>query len=230
MKRIMTGKLIRSFIPSFLKRKLVHLYLKAKYKTIKIGQNSRVTMNCIFGEYVTIYDNVSLHKCVVGDFTFIASDSLIYNTKIGKFCSIASGVKCGLGIHPSRTFVSTHPAFYSTKKQAQITFADKCYFEENKSVLIGNDVWIGANAVLLDGIKVGDGAIIAAGAVVTKNVPPYAIVGGVPAKIIKFRFRSDQIEFLMKFKWWEKEVGWLRKNWRLFHNVDEFISHARNEK
>ena len=70
---------------------------------------------------------------------------------------------------------------------------------------IGNDVWIGLNATILDGVTIGDGAIVAAGAVVTKDVPPYAVVAGVPAKIIKYRFTESQIDFLLKFRWWEKD-------------------------
>ena len=84
-------------------------------------------------------------------------------------------------------------------------------------------MWIGARATILSGIKIGDGAIIAAGAVVTKDVEPYTIVGGVPAKPIKKRFTDEQIHALMKLKWWDKDEAWLRNHAAMFRNIDELI-------
>jgi acetyltransferase-like isoleucine patch superfamily enzyme len=179
--------------------------------------------NCDFGYYNTIYDHVVLQEVEIGDFTYIANGSSIKRTKIGKYCSIGPDVKCGLGRHPSHTFVSTHPMFFSTLKQSQITFADKNYFDDFKRVEIGNDVWIGANAVIVDGLMVEDGAIIAAGSVVTKNVPPYAIVAGIPSEIVRFRFEEDERQYLLKFKWWDKEFEWVKKNYKLFHDIKEFM-------
>ena len=75
---------------------------------------------------------------------------------------------------------------------------------------------------IMDGVSIGNGAVVAAGAVVTKDVPPYAIVGGVPAKIIKYRFTPDQIEFLQQFKWWNMPEDWIRENWQLFDNIQKF--------
>jgi acetyltransferase-like isoleucine patch superfamily enzyme len=134
-----------------------------------------------------------------------------------------------LGIHPSRDFVSTHPIFFSTKKQVGITFADKDYFQEEKGIKIGNDVWIGANVIILDGVTIGDGAIIGAGAVVTKDVPPYSIYGGVPAKLIRYRFEQKTIDFLVKFKWWNKDEEWLKTNFQDFHNIDTFLQRYAQE-
>ena len=128
----------------------------------------------------------------------------------------------GLGKHPVH-FVSTHPAFYSSHKQF-ITFADKNdYFEEYEKVTIGNDVWIGTRVMIIDGVSIGDGAIIAAGAIVTKNVEPYSIVGGVPAKLIRNRFNDQDIEFLKKFKWWNKDFEWIKSNYYKFKNIELFI-------
>ncbi len=95
--------------------------------------------------------------------------------------------------------------FYSTRKQCGATFADRDYFDEQSDISIGNDVWIGARVFLIEGIHVGDGAIVGAGAVVTKDVPAYAVVGGVPAKIIRYRFTQEQIEYLLELQWWDKE-------------------------
>jgi acetyltransferase-like isoleucine patch superfamily enzyme len=126
--------------------------------------------------------------------------------------------------HPSRGFISAHPAFYSTARQAQITFVDKDYFSEFKRVTIGHDVWIGTRSIIMGGVSIGNGAIIGAGAVVTKDVPPYAVVAGVPAKVVRYRFDAEEIEKLEEIKWWDRDISWLRQNADLFHQVDEFLS------
>jgi len=144
------------------------------------------------------------------------------NCNIGKFCSIAQDVSIGLGKHPLNDFVSTHPSFYSVHKQCGFSFSDTQYFDEMGNVTIGNDVWIGANSIILDDVIIGNGAVIAANSVVTKDVRAYAIVGGTPAKIIKYRFSEEDIVFLEKFKWWDKDHSWLQENFKLMHNISSF--------
>lgn len=198
------------------------LEFKHRDKMLKIGYLSNA-QNCTFGRYNTLYDNVSLNESHLGDFTYITSGTQISKTSIGKFCSIGPNSKIGLGKHPSKDFVSTHPIFFSTSGQAQITFADQNYFKEFETISIGNDVWIGANVIVMDGINIGDGAIIAAGSVVTKDVPPYAISGGVPSKIIRYRFEREQIEKLLEIKWWDMNIDFLKNNLKKFHNIDIFL-------
>ena len=142
-----------------------------------------------------------IYYSTIGRHTYIAKARIV-RTEIGAFCSIGQDVNIGgLGIHPTQ-WVSTHPVFYSTLMQSGSTFAEKNLFDELKSNKVGNDVWIGARALILDGITIGEGAIIAAGAVVVRDVPPYAIVGGVPAKGIRTRFIPEVVEFLLKWQWW----------------------------
>lgn len=208
-------------------------YLRSKIlefnnKMLKIGYLSNA-QNCTFGHYNTLYDHVSLNNVALDDFTYIASNTAIMNTVIGKYCSIGPDCKIGLGKHPSKDFVSTHPIFFSVLKQTQITFADKNYFEEFAEIEIENDVWVGANTIILDGVKIGNGAIIAAGSVVTKDVPPYAIVGGVPAKIIRYRFDQRQIEKLLEIKWWNMDVEVLKRNFKIFHSVNNFMDYNREK-
>lgn len=191
-------------------------------KNLKIGYLSSLR-NCTFGLYVTIYDNVSLYECTLGDFTYVTSRTNIARTTLGKYCSVGPDCKIGLGKHPSKEFVSTHPIFFSISRLAQISFADRSYFEEFDNIAIGNDVWIGANVIVIDGIRIGDGAIVAAGSVVTKDVPPYAIVGGVPAKVIRFRFEQYQIEKLLEIKWWDMNIDYLKNDFKKFHNIDDFL-------
>jgi acetyltransferase-like isoleucine patch superfamily enzyme len=173
--------------------------------------------------YTSIGDHCYLFRSVIKDYTYLASNINVMNATIGKFCSIAQGVSISLGKHPSSKFVSTHPAFFSVNKQAGFTFATDNHFAEMGNTTIGNDVWIGTNAIIMDDIIIGDGAIVGAGAIVTKNVAPYAIVAGNPAKIIRYRFDADEISFLLTFQWWEKDINWIKANYHQFHDIKLFI-------
>lgn len=158
---------------------------------------------CLFSDNVRVYKTTILCNVSVGKHTYFANSNS-KNTDIGSFCSIASGAYIGgLGSHPTN-FISTHPIFYSVLNQSGKSFSlENHYDDEFKRTSIGNDVWIGLNAIILDGITIGNGAIIAAGAIVTKDIPPYAIVAGVPAKIIRFRYSESEISLLNSSKWWE---------------------------
>ena len=172
----------------------------------------------------------------IGYGSYIGPYSKLSNIQIGRFSCISSYVHTISGRHPTRNWVSIHPAFFSLRKQSGFTYVTEQKYEEIKflddgktSIRIGNDVWIGSHVLLLEGVSIGDGAIVAAGAVVTKDVPPYAIVGGVPAKIIRYRFAFDQIKLLEEIKWWEKDVAWIKKHAELFDNIQSFFEVVENE-
>jgi acetyltransferase-like isoleucine patch superfamily enzyme len=133
-------------------------------------------------------------------------------------------VQIGLGPHPSRVFVSTYPAFYTKNNTGcPLSFRENKIFDDStpKTVLT-NDIWIGANAIIPGGIHIGTGAIVAAGAVVVKDVPPYAIVGGNPAKIIRYRFTEDQIKALLDSEWWNWPIKKIRQHVGDFSDVEKF--------
>jgi acetyltransferase-like isoleucine patch superfamily enzyme len=151
------------------------------------------------------------------------------NTDLGRFCSIASNVSIGPGVHKTDS-VSTHPAFYLNNTPLVKTFVSSDLFESSKKTIIGDDVWIGEGVVVLDGIKIGTGSIIAAGAVVTKDIEPYTIVGGVPAKFIKHRFDLETIDVLLKSEWWNYPEEWFEKNFELMNDNSSFLQFLKNEK
>lgn len=138
-------------------------------------------------------------KCKIGKNVYFGQNVDIQNsdTEIGNYCSIASNVTIGPSEHPTN-YTTTSPFIYKFNKNVKTSIEHILM----KPCKIGSDVWIGQNAFLKAGVTVGDGAIIGAGAVVTKDVPPYAIVGGVPAKVIKYRFEEETIQKLLKLKWW----------------------------
>lgn len=182
---------------------IVNSKYRIKYKSLKIPSSS-IIRKCSFGYHNIIYDNSTLYKVSLDDYSYIGGDCRVMNAIIGKFCSIGPSVWVGgLPSHPLN-LKSTYPGFYQKDSSFYGIEPEYEYHEpEFKQVIIGNDVWIGARAMIMDGVEIGDGAVIAAGAVVTKNVPPYAIVGGVPAKIIKFRFPEQKIHKMLESKWWD---------------------------
>lgn len=215
-------------LSQWLKRLVVAYYYQIKYSTkhLKIGYLSNLN-NCKFGMYNSLHPGVMLCNVTMGDFSYIAENSRLVNVNLGKFSCIGPDVLMGLGKHPSHDFVSIHPIFFSTSTQSEITFLNKTIFDESSPITVGNDVWIGARAIVLDGITIGDGAIIGAGAVVTKDIPPYAIVGGVPAKIIRYRFDKNQIDLLLNCKWWHRDINWLSTNAKHFQSIHVFAKNLK---
>ncbi|MCR5249789.1 MAG: CatB-related O-acetyltransferase [Lachnospiraceae bacterium] len=174
--------------------------------------------NVVYGE---------LYQSELGFASFISPHSKLEYCSIGRYCSIGAHVHVVRGQHPSRDWVSTSPCFYSLRKQSGFTYSKKQRFEEFRwidekkkiCIQIGNDVWIGDHVLIMEGVTIGDGAILAAGSVVVKDVPPYAIVGGNPAKLIRSRFSEEEIAYLQKLRWWDRDPAWLEAHAHCFDSV-----------
>lgn len=178
---------------------------------------------CELESPVKLYTPHRLDHARVGKYTYLAENSHVSRTRIGRFCSIGPNFLCGRGIHPVDK-LATSPMFYSTRKQNgfSLSASDKC--DERRPVEIGNDVFIGANVTVLDGVHIGDGAVIGAGALVNHDIPPYAIVGGVPAKILRYRFTPEQIAALLRIRWWNFPEEQLSEVEKSYDDVAGFIA------
>jgi acetyltransferase-like isoleucine patch superfamily enzyme len=182
------------------------IHNQIRYKGAEIDTGCCINARSKIAENTHLFGNSIINNSKISPYTYIGKNCIIQNSNIGKFCSIANDVLIGLGKHPINNF-STSPIFYRINNPLNIKLVDtNSDFMEYQPVEIQNDVWIGARAIVLDGLKIGHGAVIAANSVVTKDVPCYAIVGGVPAKIIKYRFSDIQIEKLIQSEWWNWDI------------------------
>ena len=186
------------------KKSRVQNFIHVPYKVLRKGIGSHVYLRK--GVHFEGYPQ----HVRIGDYTYINSAYIYDNVQIGKFCSIAHQVCIAPGEHYLNR-LATYPV------KIRVLGEDwNNVFPEKEQTTIGNDVWIGNNVTILSGVDIGDGAVIAAVAVVTKDVPPFAIVGGVPAKILKYRFSDELIKELEQLKWWDKGIDWVEKHKDIF--------------
>lgn len=212
----------------FFKKVSKHFVLKYKFFRSHIDYSASVSLDSYLSKGVKVLKNASLGNCKVDKFTYIGINSNFSNTTIGSYCSVGPDVICGLGTHPIN-FVSTYPGFYSKKASGSHWFGTTHDFQEQFQTVIGSDVWIGARVIIRGGINIGTGAIIGAGALVTKDVPPYAIVGGVPASVLKYRFDSEIITSLIESEWWKKDEKRLSRFVGFMNNPRLFLEQLENE-
>ncbi len=192
----------------FLKERIMKPYFDIFLNSFFTKQASILSL--VYNSHVGVCSRIcaftKFSNSTIGNYSFIGPHSLINNTSFGSYCSVGMNVKSGLGFHPAK-FISTSPVFYKKTSVLKVSFVQDDKFNDYKRTDVGNDVWIGADALLIDGIKIGHGAIVGAKSVVTKDVPPYAIVAGIPAKIIKFRFDEIIVEKLLELEWWKYDLG-----------------------
>ena len=224
----------------------IRSFIKTIYYKLFVPSSVRIPLSAILDNKVSFEGCCQLHPYVkfcgrLGYGSYIGPYSKV-SAKIGRFTSIASHVCTIAGRHAYQApFATTCPMFFSLNpnhSQSGSTFATEQMFEELKfavpekqlDVEIGNDVWIGERALIIGGVHISDGAVVLAGAVVTKNVPPYAIVGGVPAKIIRYRYDEETINFLLNIQWWNNSEDWFKEHWRLLTDIDRLKAFYRDKK
>ncbi len=177
-----------------------------------VGDFSRLS-DCTLGEKASIQRYALMFNTKIGRYTYTGRNFTSWHCEIGKFCSISWNVSIG-GANHDYSRITTHAFLYSA--DFGLLDGEPEYNRFSDACIIGNDVWIGCGATVCRGVTVGDGAVVAAGAVVTKNVEPYTIVAGVPAKPIKKRFDEETIRLLIKSRWWDLPSQVIKDNVKLF--------------
>lgn len=219
------------------------LYLYHKWKNrhlVKFWYSSDFSYRCKF-EGMNMIGRHAFFFGSLGYGTEIG-DGCLLSAKVGKFSSIGSRCKYINATHPMKEpFVTTSSLFYSTngfKSPTGKTFANKQTFDEYRFYdkerelvnKIGSDVWIGIDVTLIGGVQIGDGAVVLTKAVVTKDVPPYAIVGGVPARVMGYRYDQETIDFLLRIKWWENDEQWFKNNWMLLNDMKKLKKYYKSHE
>ncbi len=192
---------------------------RRRFKHAIIDDGCSFTNNSSIGLHSHILSGTIVNNSDIGAYTYISKNALVQNSTIGNYCSISHDVILGLGAHPLNLF-STSTVFYKVHNALKVKLIkEDLDFKEFKPIIIGSDVWIGARVIVMDGIQVGHGAVLAAGAVVTKDVPPYAIVGGIPSKIIKYRFPENVRTSLLETEWWVKTAEEVHLDKEILMNI-----------
>lgn len=232
--------MLQVFKGSFISRILLYIYHKIYHRhLVKFYFSSKISHRCIF-EGMNFIGRNTFFFGRLGYGSYIGEDSMV-SANIGKFTSIAPNCKYINATHTYKApFVSTSPLFSSltSPNPSKSTFVEKQLFEEfrffdkEKELVnkIGNDVWIGSNVTLIGGVEIGTGAVVLAHAVVTKNVPPYAIVGGIPAKIQGYRFDDETIKFLLATQWWNNNEAWFKRYGYLISDIKSLKEYYKKEQ
>lgn len=177
-----------------------------------VTPSSRISRKAKINRFSKVYNSN------ISDYSYIGPNTELVNATIGKYCSIAGNCNIGLANH-TKNFISTSPIFTERKNGTGTSWIKADVVSQlQKEVIIGNDVWIGNKATIFSGINIGNGAIVGANAVVTKDVPNYAVVVGIPAKIIRYRFSDEIIKELLNTNWWDAQDEDLKKNISYFQN------------
>lgn len=188
-----------------------------------------VSPRALIGKYCIVRRGSEVgHDVVLGDYSYISGPrSYVEAARIGKFCSIARQVVIGVSDHDIAA-VTTHPFRVSPEYGGLVKRVRS--FTQKPPPIIGNDVWIGMNSVIMRGVIIGNGAVVAANSVVTKDIPPYAIFGGIPAKLIKNRFSTEIAQSIQRTEWWNWPPDKLLNNVPRFDTPMEFCINASQKQ
>ena len=182
----------------------------------RIGESCKLS-NTKFGKFTEVGIFNFIENVVMGDYSYTGQFCFVQNANIGKFVNIAPMVRIGATMHP----IERPTLHHFTYRREMYGFDDKDdieFFEKRKSSVayIGHDTWIGHGAIIMPGVRIGNGAVVGSGAVVTKDVEPYTVVAGVPAKFIKRRFSEDVASKLQSIKWWDWSHEKIKENFNDF--------------
>lgn len=213
--------------------KYIEMYppgIAGRHRERMLSEEPTIRPNCRIyksevGAWTELMEGTSLVESTFGDYSYTAGDVQILYSDIGKFCSIASHVRINPPNHPMWRVTQSHMT-YRRKQYGLGDSDDSEIFEWRKAhrVKIGHDVWIGHAAIVMPGVSVGIGAVIGSGAVVTKDVAPYEIVGGVPAKRIRMRFSAETIQALLASEWWNWDRATLEAQFDDLLDLDHFLN------
>lgn len=201
--------------------KRLFLLMVSKFKSIfqkNIAFSSRIEYSVV-SRKAKVWRFCKMYHSSLGDYSYVGPHSCLTYAEVGKFCSVAGDVVLGMGTHTLAN-LSTSPIFTEVRNGTRQRWVDTNTVDPFRKVKVGNDVWIGLRALVMGGVTIGDGAVIGAGAIVTKDVPPYAVVAGVPARVIRYRFTPEQIEKLHSIAWWNLPESFLRNNLSMFQSND----------
>lgn len=201
--------------------------MNIKYYFLKACQkifSQPIVRLSVISKKAAIWNGCLIINSEINDYSYISDNTSIYYTKIGKFCSIGSCCAIGVASHPIE-YVSTSPVFLEGRNALRTNFANLPY-KPYKETVIGNDVWIGRGCCIKSGVKIAEGAVIGMGSVLLKDVGPYEIWAGNPARFIRKRFDEETISKLLDLKWWDLSAGELRSISKHIDNVGIFLEKA----
>jgi len=197
-------------------KKLV-IYFIRKFKGLKVGYGTTIN-NSKFSKNNWLGRNVSITNTSLKKYTYLSDETKVRDTTMGAFCSIGRNVKIGLGFHPIN-YLSTSPFLYRKHFLGISGLCDRDMFTEDdyRETIIGNDVWIGDNVIICGGCSIGDGVVIGAGSIVTKDLAPYGVYAGNPARFIKSREVRYPNHKNYNEKWWEYNDCEIKKILRIYN-------------